>query len=134
MKHRPYRQLRRLLLAAGPAVVIALGTTHAQTPRPAAITGLHAVYDKGAFLEDRNGDEVIDFVAARIVLGENPSAAEIAAAADVAARFGFETMAMDLPMRRAGASGPLVAIGPAGVARAGIDVSSIQRTALTAGQ
>jgi hypothetical protein len=134
MKHRPYRQLRCLLLSAAPAVVIALTITHAQTPRPAAITGLHAVYEQGAFLEDRNGDAVIDFVAASIVLGENPSAAEIAAAADVAARFGFETMAMDLPVRRDRASGPLVAIGPAGVARAGIDVSSVQPAALTAGQ
>ena len=49
-------------------------------------------------LQDRNGDGVVDFVNARIVLGEKPSAADVSAAADVAARFGFETMAMNLPL------------------------------------
>ena len=68
-----------------------------------------------------------DFVAASIVLGEKPSIDEIAAASDVAARFGFETMAMDLPVRRGGTTGPLVAIGPAGVSRAGVDLSQCRR-------
>src|SRR5204863_4131773 len=46
----------------------------------------------------RNGDGVIDFVNARLVMGERPTAADVSAAADLAARFGFETMAMNLPV------------------------------------
>ena len=134
MKHRHSAELRRLSLAVGLGAAVAVTAPQAQTPRPAAVPGLHAVYQTGAFLEDRNGDAVNDFVAASIMLGETPSVDEIAAASDVAARFGFETMAMDLPVRRAGASGPLVAIGPGGVSRAGVALASVQATALSAGQ
>ena len=54
--------------------------------------GLESLFTEGAFLEDRNGDGVVDFVNARILLADGASAAEIAAGADVAMRFGFETM------------------------------------------
>lgn len=134
MTHRHSAELRRLAAAVGLGAAIAVTAPQAQTPTPAAVTGLQAVYQTGPFLEDRNGDAANDFVAASLVLGEKASVDEIAAAADVAARFGFETMAMDLPVRRAGASGPLVAIGPSGLARAGVDLSSVQTAALTAGQ
>lgn len=96
--------------------------------------GLESVFRTGAFLQDSNGDEVIDFVAAGIVLGDTPSLDEIAAASDIAARFGFETMAMDLPVRRQSAEGPIVAIGPAGLQRAGVNASSLDTRPLTAGQ
>ena len=50
--------------------------------------------------QDRNGDGVVDFVDARIALPDAPSAGELAAAADVAARLGYETTAMNLPVVR----------------------------------
>jgi hypothetical protein len=134
MKPRHTPALRRLSLAVGITAALAATTPQAQAPQPVAATGLPSVYRTGAFLEDRNGDEVTDFVAATILLGESPSVDEIAAASDVAARFGFETMAMDLPMRRDGSSGPIVAIGPAGLARAGVDLAAVHSPALTAGQ
>ncbi len=73
---------------------------------------LATLFAPGAILQDRNGDDVVDFVDARIVVGERPAAADIAAAADVAARLGFETTALDL----FGAGGSLpIAVGAAGM-------------------
>jgi hypothetical protein len=67
-----------------------------QTPdRPADLAALFA---PGGMLQDRNGDGVVDFVNARIVLGEKADAADVSAAADIAARLGFETTAMNLPV------------------------------------
>jgi hypothetical protein len=42
----------------------------------------------------------VDFANARLVLAPQPTAGDLAAAADIAARLGFETSAMDLPMVR----------------------------------
>ncbi len=79
----------------------------------AASTDLAAVFDRGVILQDRNGDDVIDFVNARIVLPERPDDGEVAAAANVAARLGFETSAMNLPLRGSAsdASVPALVIG-----------------------
>jgi len=64
----------------------------------AAPIGLESVFEPGLLLEDRNGDTHVDFVSARLVLGDASDPAEIAAAADIAARLGFETSSMDLPL------------------------------------
>ncbi len=82
---------------------------------PASVPALSDLFKPGGGLQDRNGDGVIDFVDARIVLPERPSSAEVAAAADVAARLGYETTAMNLPVARsfAGASADATAAGQA---------------------
>lgn len=135
MTRRQVSQARRTSLAAGLAAALAATAPQAQNTQPVdATAALDHVYRTGAFLQDRNGDQFVDFVAASLVLGESPSVDEVAAASDVAARFGFETMAMDLPLRRTGGDGPRVAIGPAGVARAGVNLSAAYPAALTAGQ
>ena len=63
------------------------------------VSSLAEFYKPGVVFQDRNGDGVVDFVDARIVTADKPTAVEIAAAADVAARLGFETTAMNLPVR-----------------------------------
>lgn len=72
---------------------------------PAATTGavaasqprdLRNVLAPGYLLEDRNQDGLIDFVRARIILPAAPSSAEVASAANIAARLGYETSALDL--------------------------------------
>jgi hypothetical protein len=78
------------LMAPGAAV-------HTQRA-PGRLADLATIFTLGDVLQDRNGDGFVDFVHARIVLAEKPSAADVSAAADLAARFGFETMAMDLPL------------------------------------
>ena len=59
---------------------------------------LAALYELGGAVSDTNGDGVADRLNARVVLPGSPSAAEVAIAADLAARLGFETLALNLPM------------------------------------
>ena len=57
------------------------------------IGGLEALFTKGAILQDRNGDGVIDFIHAKIVVPAEPTTHDIAAAANFAARLAFESSA-----------------------------------------
>src|SRR3989304_3496822 len=80
------------------------GEAQAQ-PTPVSSSDLAALFAPGGLLQDRNGDGVIDFVNARVVLGERPSAADVSAAADLAARLGVRTVAGDPAGRPAGGGG-----------------------------
>jgi len=53
---------------------------------------------RGFGLEDRNGDGVIDTVISKIHVPDDPTAEELAAASNLAARLAFETVSMDLPV------------------------------------
>src|SRR5437773_3656102 len=80
------------------ALLMAPGASLRSEQAPAPSADLAAIFSPGDVLQDRNGDGFVDFINARIVLGDRPGAADVSAAADVAARFGFETLAMDLPV------------------------------------
>src|SRR5581483_11594125 len=111
------------LAAIGAGVGVAARS--GQSARPAAAAwDLGQVFQKGALFQDRNGDGVIDFVAARLVVGTNADASDVAAAADVAARLGFETAAMNLPLTAEKGAVP-IAIGAAGIARSGIAAGAV---------
>ena len=123
--------LRLLALAA---FILVLGSElHAQTP-PAqlSVTDLRNVYTRGYILEDRNADDVVDFVRARILLPAVPTDADVASAANLAARLGYETSATNLELASAGAptnatfDAPVVLIGShdALLARAGVAAPS----------
>src|SRR5688572_811985 len=90
-KH-PHRAMRAapLLFAVGLAAVP--GAISAQQP-----PDLARLFDLGQLVLDTNGDSVPDLLNASLVLGPTPSVAETAAATEIAARLGFETMALDLP-------------------------------------
>jgi hypothetical protein len=66
--------------------------------RDSAVRDLRNVFAPGFMLQDRNGDDVIDFVNAKIVLPASASDAEAAAAANIAARLGYETSASNLDL------------------------------------
>jgi zinc carboxypeptidase len=91
--------MKRVIVAAVIALLFgAPGRTQPSTPTRAALSEF---FKPGVVFQDRNGDGAIDFVNARVALSDHPSSGELAAAADVAARLGFETSAMDLPLRPA---------------------------------
>jgi hypothetical protein len=98
----------------------------AKTAVPEPTIDLASLFKPGVLFQDRNGDEVIDFVDGRIVLGEAPTVREIVAAAGVAARLGFETTAINLPLPR-GVAGPGVpiVIGRGGLARAKLSAAEL---------
>lgn len=62
------------------------------------------VFRTGYILEDRNGDQVVDFVNVRILLPATPGEAHVTAAANLAARLGYETSAMNLGLTEMGRS------------------------------
>src|SRR5439155_11710585 len=59
---------------------------------------LRNVLAPGYILQDRNGDDVIDFLNVRIALPARATEAELAAAANIAARLGYETSASNLDL------------------------------------
>ena len=128
--------LKRLVLACALFGVLmtaprSLAVLEGQAP-PA---DLQSVFNAGGMLQDRNGDGVVDFVSARLALGAKASAAEIAAASDVAARLGFDTSAMDLPLTAAPRDvAGIVAIGAEGARRAGVQDMSGSLADLAPGQ
>ena len=90
-----------LVLATLPAL---LAPPHPATAQPPPATppplDLTTLFDLGHLLLDENGDSVPDRLGATLVLAPEPTTAERVAAAEIAARLGFETMALDLPLRR----------------------------------
>jgi len=70
-------------------------TTDTGTGNGPDITG---IFTEGYILQDRNQDDVIDFVNVRIILRTSPSEAEVVCAANIAARLGYETSAMNLEL------------------------------------
>jgi hypothetical protein len=125
------------LLALGLAALCPLsgaGQRAAESPStPAALSDL---FKPGVVFQDRNRDGVIDFVDARLVLPEHPTAGELAAAADIAGRLGFETSAMNLPVARGfqpSGSGAAIFIGAKSLATSGVTVQSLGGGALKAG-
>ena len=55
-----------------------------------------SLFGRGPLLEDRNGDGIVDFVNVRIVVPRAASSSDIAAAAEIGARLGYETTATDM--------------------------------------
>ena len=96
---------------------------------------LTTLFEVGGLVLDTNGDEVPDFVNASLVTGETPTGAETRAAAEIAARLGFETMALDLPVARGtAAEGVLVAVGRGGLAASGLVSPGVDPASLDAGE
>ena len=123
MRQVMYRVPRGATLLVAILLLAVLGASVpvVQTAPQESLAGLEGVFSAGPILQDRNGDGVVDFVEAAIVLGEAPTPQEVAAAADIAARLGYETMAMDVPVAsEPGAAANGILLGTGAVARAGL--------------
>jgi hypothetical protein len=69
-----------------------------ELPQPQASTHLANPFAAGWMLVDTNGDGIVDAIAGKIVVPANPNAAECAAAANLAARLGYESTGMTPPV------------------------------------
>ena len=92
--------LRRFVFiaaAAAPALLsfAVRGPLHADARAPQSLTSLVAPQ---SLVRDTNGDGLADAVAARIVVPAAPSLADVEAATNLAARLGYETTALTLPL------------------------------------
>ena len=129
---------RFLLLATALAAVCPLsGAGQQRAEAPPATAALADVFKPGVVFQDRNGDGAIDFVNARLVLADSPSSAELAAAADIAARLGYETTAMNLPVNVArgfeAGDTPTIFIGAKALTGSGASLDALGGAALKAG-
>ena len=106
-------QLTPLALVMGLAASFDAGAPASAAAQTAqGPSDLATMFELGHLVLDTNGDSVPDLVNASLVLGDSPSVTATAAAAEIAARLGFETMAMDLPIAR-GVGGGFIVAGPA---------------------
>ena len=106
---------------------------HAQVAE--APSDLADLFDTGRLVLDTNGDGVPDRVNATLVLGAPASTQEVAAAAEISARLGFETMAMDLPIRRGLTDGGIhIVVGRSGLAASGLSSPGVDPSSLDAGE
>jgi hypothetical protein len=87
----------------------------------------------GPVLRDRNGDGTIDFVDANLVLPDAPTVGEVASAANIAARLGFESAEMNLPLPFGGGR-VMIAVGAGAVRRMRITAPVAGLTGLAAGE
>ncbi|HEV8281693.1 MAG TPA: hypothetical protein VGQ02_07550, partial [Candidatus Limnocylindrales bacterium] len=111
MRLRGRRSWRSAISSRGLIAAVALLAAQRPAATATAPLDLATVFKTGALLQASNGDGVVDFVDGRIVLGEHPTPAEIVAAANVAARLGYETSAMNLPLARGEGAGMAIVIG-----------------------
>src|SRR5436190_5324413 len=111
------------------ALALCLTVPHARVAGQSAPFTFSDFFRAGTVFQDRNGDGAIDFVEARLVLPEKPTAAESVAAADIAARLGYETTAMNLPL----SGGTPIFVGAKALAGTGVTVQSIGAAGLKAG-
>jgi hypothetical protein len=132
--HKLFGSFRRVALA------ISLVTLPGLVLPVWAQSDLTRIFEPGMILQDRSGDGVVDFVNASIVLGDVPSPAIVAAAADIAARLGHETLAMNIPLNtRLSGSGQAacvgcILIGRGAVESAGLSMSEAGLNALGEGE
>ena len=133
---RRLARLTTLALVFGlPASFDAAAPANAAAQEAQGPTDLATMFELGNLVLDTNGDSVPDRVNASLVLGDSPSVTATAAAAEIAARLGFETMAMDLPIARgvAGDAIPIV-IGRGGLSASGLASPGVDPTSLDAGE
>ncbi len=129
---KPRTRLLRVLPAFAAAFAAPAGSPALAAQEP---PDLATLFDLGMLVADTNGDSVPDLVNAALVLGDDPSATVLAAAAEVAARLGFETMAMDLPLSRSPEGGQIgIAVGRAGLEAAGLRAPGVDPASLDSGE
>ncbi|RLI32426.1 hypothetical protein DRO56_03530, partial [Candidatus Bathyarchaeota archaeon] len=59
---------------------------------------LSQIFSQGFLLRDTNGDGLTDYLEARIIVSEDAPVEDLVGASNIAARLGFETMSLDLPL------------------------------------
>ncbi len=121
----------------GPLAAAAVfATALAFTPHRASAqdADLARLFDVGQIVVDTNGDDVPDRVDARLVLSASPTLTELAAAAEVSGRLGFETMALDLPISRAAGASYAIVVGRGGLTVDGVPGTGVDPTSLDSGE
>src|SRR5260370_4263084 len=84
-----------LAVALGCIPVVFRGAVHADVRGAHSLT---AIVGAQGLTRDTNGDGLADTVAARVIVPASPTLGEVEAATHLAARLGYETTALTLPL------------------------------------
>src|SRR5580704_14988174 len=119
---RAYRPLLAL------AVASAFAFQTPQSASPAPVNRVADPFASGWMLVDTNGDGIADFINGKIVVPADPTAAENAAAANLAARLGFASTGLTPPVvvdaGHDSGGGPRIFVGRAAGALKGFDLTA----------
>jgi murein tripeptide amidase MpaA len=92
-------KLVAVLIAALAALTVADARQPSTQVKPAGRPSLAALYTgAGGAVRDTNGDALPDSVLARVIVPARPTPEDVEAAANIAARLGYETTALTLPL------------------------------------
>src|ERR1700761_1951014 len=80
------------------ACYLFVGTSALQGQQAKTETPIENAFQRGLIVQDTNGDEISDVVCGHVIVPKSPSEAENTVAANVAARLGYETSALTLPI------------------------------------
>src|SRR5215510_16071530 len=112
----------KLLYTGCIAMLVALGAIalHSEEQDTTPPSHLADPFAPGWLVTDTNGDGIADFVPGKIVVPASPTAAENAAAANLAARLGYGTTGLTLPLvvTQDPGTGPRIFVGRAASAAA----------------
>ena len=79
--------------------ITAAGLDGSKAADESALAGISEAFSlTRGMVRDSNGDGLADVVAARVIVAAKPSPEDILAAANIAARLGYETLSMKLPL------------------------------------
>ena len=101
-------------LVAALALALALACAFAFQTQPAAVSPLADAFQTGWMLTDTNGDGIADFINGKVVVPAKATAAENAAAANLAARLGYGSTGLTPPLvvaAPAAGDGPRIWVG-----------------------
>src|ERR1700735_1863853 len=123
---------KRAVRRPAPLFTLAIAGAFAfQTPQsgiPAPVNRVADPFAIGWLLVDTNGDGIVDFINGKIVVPADPTAAENAAAANLAARLGFGTTGLTPPTvvsaDHDSGGGPRIFIGRAAGTLKGFDLAA----------
>lgn len=91
------RLISLIVLLAVFVIPFPASTSRAE-PADASENPLEHAFQKGWMLQDTNGENIVDFIRGRVIVPMRPTAAENAAAANFAARLGYETAGLTMPV------------------------------------
>src|SRR5580692_11269689 len=116
----------RPLLALAVATAFAFQTPQSGTPAP--VDGVSDQFAIGWLVVDTNGDGIADFINGKIVVPADPTAAENAAAGNLAARLGFASTGLTppvvVPADHDSGGGPRIFVGRAASAPKGLELAA----------
>ncbi len=89
-----FRAIYAVFLLGSLSSVIAQTNSQPATPG----SSLEDVFRMGVIVQDTNGDKIADAICGHVIVPKAPGVAENTSAANLAARLGYETSALTLPV------------------------------------